>query len=406
MKIFVMAPLACLALVAGCAAADRQAESVETEQKLQRETDQRLRALEQSVSVLDTRVAQLNNRVYEVRTSRGKKTGMTVVPILPEQPAVAPAPATPGQQVALTTHGPAAQAGATPPKAQAAPSAPHARVIDPASPPQPPAAAAPQARRAPAPATPAPTPKTSAPAPQAASAPARAPAALGLPPESASAPAAPAAPAAAASRSAAAAAVPVPAVSGSDLALPPEKPGLGLPPAAAGPQSAGNAQGRVAAPTPSAPAGVAVPSTPAGVAAPSAQASPQPAAPRRGGKGEDAAYKEAVRPALAGRAGESIPRFQSFLQQYPDGRYAANAEYWIGEGYYSQGKYQEALAQFEKVNARYPRHHKNADALLKTAMTRSKMGDKAGAAEAYKQLLAQFPNSEAAQRARARGAAR
>ena len=47
MKIFVMAPLACLALVAGCAAADRQAESVEAEQKLQRETDQRLRALEQ-----------------------------------------------------------------------------------------------------------------------------------------------------------------------------------------------------------------------------------------------------------------------------------------------------------------------------------------------------------------------
>ena len=113
-----------------------------------------------------------------------------------------------------------------------------------------------------------------------------------------------------------------------------------------------------------------------------------------------------MQPALSGRAAESIGRFQSFLQEYPQGRFAANAEYWIGEGYYAQGKYKDALAQFEKVNSQWPRHHKNADALLKTGMTLSRMGDKDGAAQAYKKLLAQFPNSEAAGLARSRGLAR
>ena len=77
---------------------------------------------------------------------------------------------------------------------------------------------------------------------------------------------------------------------------------------------------------------------------------------------------------MAGRSAESIKLFQNFLQEYPQGRYAANAEYWIGEGLYAQGKYREALAQFEKVDAQWPRHHKNAAALLKMGMGGNKVG--------------------------------
>ena len=66
MKKLIVVPLTCLALAAGCASSDkvRRAESTsETNQKLLRETDHRLRTLEQSVNTLDTQVAQLNNRV-------------------------------------------------------------------------------------------------------------------------------------------------------------------------------------------------------------------------------------------------------------------------------------------------------------------------------------------------------
>lgn len=98
--------------------------------------------------------------------------------------------------------------------------------------------------------------------------------------------------------------------------------------------------------------------------------------------------------------------FQQFLQQYPGGRYAANAEYWIGEGLYAQGRYHDALNQFQSVNASYPTHHKNADALLKAGMCLSKLGDKQGAGEKFRTILTQFPRSEAAAAVRSRGLAR
>ncbi|MBQ9407360.1 MAG: tol-pal system protein YbgF [Desulfovibrio sp.] len=376
MKHTVMASLICMALMAGCAGS-RQAESLENEQKLLRENEQRLRALEQSLSALDSHVAQLDNRVYEVRTSKGKKTGMTVVPVLPPTSSVpAAAQTTKENSLAMTANGPAHKPAV----------APHARVVDPA---QPTRSASPQRtaqrinRSHEKASASAPASAVSAPALPPASVNASAP--LGLPPESvpASSGRSTAAPMPA---SANGNAVPVPKLSDADLGLPPERSGLGLPPVEAA-QKPG-----------------VLPIAEAPVGKPAAARQQTPVA-RRSSGGEDAAYKEAVRSALAGRSGESISRFHTFLQNYPNGRYAANAEYWIGEGYYAQGKYNEALAQFEKVNARYPRHHKNADALLKAGVTMSKMGNQAGASEAFRKLLTQFPNSDAAKRVRSRGLA-
>ena len=441
MKTLIVVPLACVALVAGCASSDkmRQVESTsETNQKLLRETDQRLRTLEQSVNTLDTQVAQLNNRVYEVRTRGGQKTGMKVVPIIPPQPhkSAVVASAQP-ESAQLTAHGPVATSSEHPasqPPVNPANTAstnsatPNARAIDPAATIRPiPAATPREAAKVEAEAMPkTPAAKTTAPQspaekPQAAakgatgSASASSTASFALPPESASPPAASAAgkgavqpmlpPVAAAGGNPD---VPVPSVPVSDLALPPEHPGLGLPPlpgdAAAKNGAKGKAAKAAAAPA-SAPAPTPAPAASA-AATPAVTAQAQPAALPKSGKGEEAAYKAALQPAMSGRAADSIGRFQTFLQEYPQGRFAANAEYWIGEGYYAQGKYKDALAQFEKVNSQWPRHHKNADALLKTGMTLSRMGDKEGAAQAYKKLLSQFPNSEAAGLARSRGLAR
>ena len=134
MKTLIVIPLTCLALAAGCASSDRvrQAESSsETNQKLLRETDHRLTTLERSVNALDSQVAQLNNRVYEVRTRGGQKTGMTVVPIIPPQPYKSAGVATPQPDAQLTAHGPVAvpapeqaapQASAAVPQANAPPS--------------------------------------------------------------------------------------------------------------------------------------------------------------------------------------------------------------------------------------------------------------------------------------------
>ena len=146
---------------------------------------------------------------------------------------------------------------------------------------------------------------------------------------------------------------------------------------------------------------------PATQAKPEAKAQPAPRSSiARGGRtpnampGEEAQYKSALRAAQSGRSQEGIQKFRQFLQKYPNGKYAANAEFWIGECYYSQGKYQEALGQFKTVNSKYPGHHKNADALLKAGMTYKRLGDQESAKSNYQQLMQQFPKSEAARRAR------
>jgi tol-pal system protein YbgF len=123
------------------------------------------------------------------------------------------------------------------------------------------------------------------------------------------------------------------------------------------------------------------------------------------GQGEESVYKAALSLAMSGRSAEGISQFRSFLQRYPNGRYAANAEYWIGECLYAQKNYKDALAQFQLVNTQYAAHHKNADALLKAGMTLNRLGDRQSAAEKYRTLLSAFPNSEAAKRVRDLGLA-
>ncbi|MBQ7585178.1 MAG: tol-pal system protein YbgF, partial [Desulfovibrionaceae bacterium] len=146
------------------------------------------------------------------------------------------------------------------------------------------------------------------------------------------------------------------------------------------------------------------PSLPPTTQAPVVPKTTQAQAPQRlstrSSKAEDAQYKSALRAAQSGKSQEGIQKFRQLLQQYPNGKYAANAEFWIGECLYNQGKYQEALGQFKTVNSKYPNHHKNADALLKAGMTYKRLGDQENARANYQQLQQQFPKSEAARRAR------
>lgn len=158
-------------------------------------------------------------------------------------------------------------------------------------------------------------------------------------------------------------------------------------------------------PAPPSPPALTIQKTPAlppEVAAPKPRTEKVPVLPSTA-QGEEAAYKEALSLITAGRHAEGKNRFEEFLQKYPEGRYAANALYWIGESYYVQRSYPEALLEFKQVSARFPRHHKTADALLKAGMTYQKLGDKDNADLQFKALLADFPQSEAARLARSKG---
>lgn len=96
--------------------------------------------------------------------------------------------------------------------------------------------------------------------------------------------------------------------------------------------------------------------------------------------------------------------FDEFLAEYPQDVLAPNALYWKGETLYARAIYPQAIFSFKEVQTRYPKHPKTADSLLKTAMSYARLGDKENASLHYLVLIEDWPQSGAAQKARAMGA--
>ena len=117
------------------------------------------------------------------------------------------------------------------------------------------------------------------------------------------------------------------------------------------------------------------------------------------GADERAAYDNAFSALKAGQYAESARRFQAFLEQYPNGTYAPNALYWLGESYYVTQNYALAQQQFQALLDRYPTHDKAPGALLKVGLSQVGL-QQADAAEAtLQQVVQRYPGTDAAARA-------
>ncbi|TYO97689.1 tol-pal system protein YbgF [Geothermobacter ehrlichii] len=92
---------------------------------------------------------------------------------------------------------------------------------------------------------------------------------------------------------------------------------------------------------------------------------------------------------------------QDFLKRYPDHHLAVNATYWIGEAWYGEKKYENAILQFQDVIEKYGDHPKVAAALLKQGLAFRALKDEANAEVIWRKLVERFPDSPEAAKARA-----
>jgi tol-pal system protein YbgF len=135
---------------------------------------------------------------------------------------------------------------------------------------------------------------------------------------------------------------------------------------------------------------------------PERQSPPREASPPAPPVPPQEAYQQAFALYSSGRLAEAGTAFQAYLQRYPGSDYAANAQYWLGECYYSQKEFRQALAAFTKVVTDSPHGRKAPDALLKIAYSQVSLGEKATAKKTLQSLVEKFPSSEAAAKARER----
>src|SRR5206468_6868813 len=128
----------------------------------------------------------------------------------------------------------------------------------------------------------------------------------------------------------------------------------------------------VATPTPAPPAPQAPPAAAAPIPPPAAAPAPMPAQARRSIAPEQV-YNAALQTFRAREHGQAVLDFLDFIAKYPRHPLAANAQYWIGEAYYAQRDYRQALVEFQKVFEYGPA--KAPDALVKMGLCWVKLRD-------------------------------
>jgi len=118
---------------------------------------------------------------------------------------------------------------------------------------------------------------------------------------------------------------------------------------------------------------------------------------------ENDAYDKAIALVLEDkRYDDAIPAFQSFLKNFPNSTYAANAHYWLGQLFFAKREYNEAKQQFETVVNDYPDSNKRGDCLLKLGVIASEQNKSADAKAYYEQVVKEYPDSTEANLAKQR----
>ncbi len=112
----------------------------------------------------------------------------------------------------------------------------------------------------------------------------------------------------------------------------------------------------------------------------------------------DAAYQDLTR----GNHGLAILGFQEVVAKFPASELADNSQYWIGESYYAQKDFKQALVEFNKTVDNYPQGDKVPAAMLKVGLCRQQMNDKAAARAALQKLIDKYPASEEARLAKSK----
>ncbi len=157
------------------------------------------------------------------------------------------------------------------------------------------------------------------------------------------------------------------------------------------------AEAKVAAPVDSSVAPVAAADGTVGVSAalvasPPVAVESEPVDPAK----ERAAYQAAFDELKQGRYEQAIVAFEAFLQKYPEGEYAGNAQYWLGEANYVTRKFDVAEREFKTVLERFPQSTKVADAMLKLGYTYYELAQWGAARKILSDVVANYPNSTVA----------
>lgn len=99
---------------------------------------------------------------------------------------------------------------------------------------------------------------------------------------------------------------------------------------------------------------------------------------------------------MAGSWSLAIQGFESYIRTYPTSYNAGEAQYYIGKTHFNDGKFDQAVAAFNKVISDYPGDPVTlASAYYNRGLAQERLGDTAAARESYEYVVKNFPPENA-----------
>jgi tol-pal system protein YbgF len=111
---------------------------------------------------------------------------------------------------------------------------------------------------------------------------------------------------------------------------------------------------------------------------------------------EQKEYRAAFELLKGGKFTEASVALKTFLGKYPNGSFADNAQYWLGESYYVSREFGPALKAFEQLLVDYPDSPKRPHSMLKIGFIHDETGQQEQARKVLGELTKQYPQSTAA----------
>ena len=88
--------------------------------------------------------------------------------------------------------------------------------------------------------------------------------------------------------------------------------------------------------------------------------------------------------------------FEALLQRFPDAPLAGNAQFWLGEIFYQNREFEQAILAYQQVIETYADGNKVAASLLKQGFAFSSLGDNDNARLILRELIDRFPHGSEA----------
>jgi tol-pal system protein YbgF len=116
----------------------------------------------------------------------------------------------------------------------------------------------------------------------------------------------------------------------------------------------------------------------------------------------DTLYQNALRDFTSGHYDLARQEFTDYIKNFPANDLASNSQFYLGEIYFAQNDFKNAITSYDTVLTNYPHSFKLAAAMYQKGSSELELGLKASGVRDLREVVRRFPGSDESRRAQAK----